>query len=63
MKNDCFLIIYSSIAPKEKKAAKRTLAAEDKFTCEFNHKMLINPVYVLRALREFVMAYYEEKEG
>lgn len=49
---------------KEKKITKKKTAyiAQEKGTCQYNHPLFMSSIYVLTALRDFVMAYYEEKE-
>lgn len=59
MTNDSFLIDL-----KEKRIMKKksTYNNNVKIICQYNHPLLMSSVYVLMALRDFVVAFYEEKQ-
>ncbi|CAG9774072.1 unnamed protein product [Ceutorhynchus assimilis] len=55
----------SSVKPSAalKTSPSATAKDPDLWTCPFRHPLIISPVYVLQALREFVASYYVQKVG
>ncbi|XP_050293707.1 LOW QUALITY PROTEIN: dynein regulatory complex protein 1 [Anthonomus grandis grandis] len=49
-----------SVSSKRRVSGSRIL---DLYSCHYRHPLVISPVYVLKALREFVTAYYVKKVG
>lgn len=54
--------IYSDLKDKKISKKKTAYAIPEKVICQYSHPLFMSSIYVLMGLRDFVMAYYEEKE-
>ncbi|CAG9813113.1 unnamed protein product [Phaedon cochleariae] len=54
---------YSPDVKDKKQTKKKTFIMEDKVLCQYNHPLVLNSIYILVALKDFVIAYYKQNEG